>query len=258
MSDAVLYDVDNGVASISLNRPEAANSLSPDVVSALRDALETAELDTSVGAIVLSGEGRGFCGGGNTKAMPGVRPEDKVRSITKMARFVEVFVTIQTPVVVAVHGYCVGAGVSLAFASDVIVADEDTRFRMAFRDIGLLPDMGAHHFLAQAVGVWRAKQMIWSGASFTAADAQGWGVVAQVTAPGEARKVATEIATDLAAGPRHAIAYTKTVLAQAHLDQLRAVLNTEGYASSVLRSTADHAEGLAAQREKRPPVFGQG
>jgi 2-(1,2-epoxy-1,2-dihydrophenyl)acetyl-CoA isomerase len=253
----LLVDVTDGVATLCLNRPESANSLSQELLRALDVALREAELDPEVGAIVLAGEGRGFCAGGNASVMAGTVPTDKLLTITRTARMVEMLVSLQTPVVAAVHGYAVGAGISLALACDLVVAARDTRFRLGFRDLGLIPDMGLHHHLVEAVGPWRAKELIWTGASFTADDAHEWGFVNRVVDAADVQDVATGIARDLADGPRFAISYTKRVVAEAHAAQLRAVLAAEGSASSLLRTTNDYSEGVAAAKEKRPPRFGQ-
>jgi 2-(1,2-epoxy-1,2-dihydrophenyl)acetyl-CoA isomerase len=258
MTEPLLVDADGPVRTFTLNRPDAANSLSPDLLAALYDALLEAEADTSVGAIVLTGAGRGFCAGGDTSAMAGGSdPTDKLRSMTRTGRLVELLVTLQVPIVAAVHGYAAGAGVSLALACDLVVIESDTTLRLAFRNVGLVPDMGLHDFLAERVGPWRAKELIWSGATFSADDAKEWGLVNRVVEPGEALATAGAVATELAAGPRHAIRYTKQVLAQAQLERLRGVLAAEATASSMLRATADHREGVTAFRERRPPVFGQ-
>jgi 2-(1,2-epoxy-1,2-dihydrophenyl)acetyl-CoA isomerase len=256
-STLVTSDVTDGVATILLDNPSSANALSAAMITAIQEALLEAEADDDVRAIVLGANGRGFSAGGDVKAMAGVRPEDKARSITRSGRLIETVLAVQVPIVAAVHGYAVGAGISLALASDLIVAEAGTSFRLAFRNVGLLPDLGLHHFLERAVGPWRAKHLIWTGGSFTAEEAHDLGFVTEVAPPGEALAVATALARQLADGPRHAIAYTKAVLAQSQRAAIVDVLQTEGLASSILRGTPDHHEGVQAFRDKRPPRFGR-
>ena len=170
----------------------------------------------------------------------------KHRLMLQSAGVAEQIVRLTKPVVAAVHGFAVGAGLSMAIGCDVTVAEVGTTFRMGFRDVAITPDMGAHHFLSEALGVRRAKELIWSGGGFTAEEGVAWGLLNRAVPEGQALAAAREEAIALAAGPRHAIAFTKAVLAGAQAEQLRQVLDAEAWASALLRTTADHREGVGA------------
>ncbi len=253
----VSIERNGAVAIVRLDNPPV-NAINLALLADLESALLEAEGDTSVGAIVLTGSGKGFCAGGDTKSMGNTDPVAKHHVVVTSAAVTQHIARLPKPVVGAIHGFAVGAGLSMAISCDVTVAEIGTRFRMGFRDVALTPDMGAHYFLAEALGVRRAKEMIWSGGGFTAEEGVALGLLNKVVPDGEAVAAAVDEAAALAAGPRTAIAYTKAVLAGYQADQLRQVLEAEGWTSAMLRTTADHREAITAQQEKRPPVFGQG
>jgi 2-(1,2-epoxy-1,2-dihydrophenyl)acetyl-CoA isomerase len=218
-----------------MNHPPV-NAINRDVLRAFEEVLDSARDDDSLGALVLVGEGRGFCGGGDTSAMSATALVARHDTLELAARVIERVVRMPKPVISAVHGFAAGAGLSLAFGADAAIAEAPTRFRLALR---------------------RATELIWSGADFTAAEALEWGLVNAVVPVGEAFGEAMARATVLAAKPRRAIASSKSIITNTRLGQLQRVLAEEGLSSALLRSTADHAEALAAIRERRPPVFGQ-
>jgi 2-(1,2-epoxy-1,2-dihydrophenyl)acetyl-CoA isomerase len=258
MGELVSTERSGAVAVVRLDHPPV-NAVTWALVDELDAALLAADADAEIGAVVLTGNGRGFCAGGDTRAMGANTDLVAKRALLgRSGAVIQRITGIGTPVVGAIHGFAVGAGISLAAACDVTVADVGTRMRMGFRDVAITPDMGAHHFLAQALGVRRAKELIWSGGEFTATEAMDWGLVNRVVPDGEALDAALDEAERLAAGPRAAIAYTKLVLAGADADRLRQVVDAEAWASALLRATGDHHEAVAAQREKRAPVFGPG
>lgn len=245
------------VAVVRLENPPV-NAIGGLMDIELGQALRHTAGEPDVGAIVLVGDGRGFSAGGDTKKMGVTEPVAKHRRLQELGSVAKLVVELPVPIVAAVHGFAVGAGLSLALASDVTIVEESTTLRLGFLDMAITPDMGGHHFLVEALGVRRAKELIWSGASFTAEQAVEWGLVNRCVSDGTALEAALEAATRIASGPRHAIAYTKAILAGVQADQLRRILDDEAWASAMLRNTADHVEAAAARREKRPPVFGKG
>lgn len=256
-SDLVRVVDDGPVRTLRLDDPGTRNAFTPEVRDVLLEQLHAAERDESVGAVVLAGAGRGFCGGGNTKAMGATTPRDKYRSMLRTAGLAEYLAAMPTPVVAAVHGFAVGAGLALALACDLVVVEEDAVLRTAFRGMGLTPDMGAHWYLLRAFGPWRTKQIVWQDQPIDAREAFDAGIVAEVVAPGEAYAAALRIARALADGPRDAIAMSKSVLARIQAADLGDVLAAEALGSALLRTTPDHAEAVAARREKREPRFGR-
>jgi 2-(1,2-epoxy-1,2-dihydrophenyl)acetyl-CoA isomerase len=256
MGSLVNVEQDGAVAVVRLANPPV-NAVNSSLVADLAEALAALDADAGVGAAVLAGDGRGFCAGGDTNAMGSTDPVAKRQQLVRDTRVVQQIVGMGTPVLAAVHGFAVGAGLSLALSCDFAVVETGTRIRVGFRDLALPPDYGGHHFLVQGLGVWRAKHLIWSGGGLTAEEGVALGLFHRAVPEGRALEVAVEEAAALAAGPRQAIAYTKAVLAAAHAEQLRMVLDAEAWASGAVRSTADHQEAVAARRERRDPVFGR-
>jgi 2-(1,2-epoxy-1,2-dihydrophenyl)acetyl-CoA isomerase len=256
MDGPVLLERDGAVGVIRMNHPPV-NAINRDVLRAFEVVLDSARDDEGLGALVLVGEGRGFCGGGDTSAMSATALVARHDTLELAARVIERVVRMPKPVISAVHGFAAGAGLSLAFGADAAIAEAPTRFRLAFGDLAIIPDLGAHHFLIEALGVRRATELIWSGEDFTAAEAFGWGLVNAVVPVGEAFGEAMARATALAAKPRRAIASSKSIITNTRLGQLQRVLAEEALSSALLRSTADHSEALAAIRERRSPIFGQ-
>jgi 2-(1,2-epoxy-1,2-dihydrophenyl)acetyl-CoA isomerase len=231
------------------------NAINRSVLVELAAALDEVDADESIRVAVLVGDGRGFCGGGDTTQMGEIPPVLRHDTLLLSGRIIEHMVRLRKPLIASVHGFLAGAGLSLALACDITVVEATTRIRPAFGDLAIIPDLGAHHFLVEAMGMRRATELIFSGSDFTPADALEWGLVNAVVPEGEAFASVMARAERLAARPRWAITYSKAILAETRAERLGQIMVAEGWASTVLRSTADHQEGLAAIREKRPPVF---
>jgi 2-(1,2-epoxy-1,2-dihydrophenyl)acetyl-CoA isomerase len=240
---------------VILDDPTNRNAFTPTVRDALSAEFARAVEDRNVRSIVLTGAGAGFCSGGDTRAMGTVTEEQKRASMMQTALFVESMVTLPKPIVAAVHGYAVGAGISLSLACDVIVAAEDTRFIVGFTALGLVPDMGAHFFLQRSLGARKTKELLWDGGRWDADTALKLGLVNRVVPTGDALTSALALANSLASGPTLAFAATKQIIADLDLAALRATLQAEADTSARLRSSYDHVEGVTALREKRPPEF---
>jgi 2-(1,2-epoxy-1,2-dihydrophenyl)acetyl-CoA isomerase len=248
---------DGAVGIVRLHHPPV-NAVNGDVLRAFEGILDEARDDDALRAIVLVGEGRGFCGGGDTSVMGDTALVDRRDTLELAARVVERLLRMPKPIIAAVHGFAAGAGLSLAFGCDLTIAEVSTRFRLAFGSLAIIPDLGAHFFLVEALGVRRATELIWSDADFTATQAFEWGLLNAVVPAGEAFPETMRRATALAAGPRRAIEYTKAIITGSRLEHLRRTMAEEALASTLLRSTPDHAEGLEAFRERRAPMFGGG
>ncbi|WP_342000245.1 enoyl-CoA hydratase-related protein [Microbacterium sp. LWH7-1.2] len=246
---------EGAVLVLTLDDAETRNAFTPTLRDQLAGALAAAVEDDSIRAVVLTGAGRGFCSGGNTRAMGTVTEAQKRASMLRTAEFVEQLVTFPKPVVAAVHGYAVGAGIPLALACDVVVAEQSTRFIVGFTALGLVPDLGAHFFLVQALGPRGAKRLLWSDGEVDADEAHRRGLVDELAGDGDGLSRAVALASGLAAGPTLAMGATKRIIADADLDDLRRTLRAEAEASARLRSSEDHIEGVAALREKRRARF---
>jgi len=254
-SALVRASVAENVLTLVLDDESTRNAFTPALRDQLMPELDRAADDPDIRAVVLTGAGRGFCSGGNTRAMGTVTEDEKRASMLRTGQFIERLVTLPKPVVAAVHGYAVGAGISLALACDTVVVARGTRFIVGFTALGLIPDMGAHFFLARALGAARAKRLLWIDGRMDAEAAHAAGLIGELTAEDDVLTRATEVARALAQGPTLAIAATKSILADIDLEALRRTLRAEAETSAQLRSSIDHGEGVAALREKRQPRF---
>ena len=250
------YDVADAIATITLDRPEALNALTVPMKTELLAALRAAGRDGSVRAVVLTGEGRAFCAGQDLKERldrDAAPLEVEVRE--RYNPVIAEMVGLDRPIVGAINGVAAGAGASLAFACDIRVAAEGASFVLAFGRIGLIPDSGATWFLPRLLGPAKAAELALLGESLSAADAERFGLVARVV-PAEALAVESRaIATRLAGLAPQALAQTKRALRRSWSADLETALEDEAYRQGIVGGTADHAEGLAAFVEKRPPRF---
>lgn len=252
----VRLEVDGAVATVTLDRPGALNALTVATRVELLAALERIAGDRAVRAVVLTGEGRAFCAGQDLRERlePHAAPldaelRDRYNPIIRAMR------TLDRPIVAAVNGVAAGAGMSLALACDFRIAAEDARFVLAFGRIGLVPDSGATWFLPRLVGAAKAAELALLGDALDAAAAERLGLVTAVV-PGdrlleEARAVAERLA-GLAPG---ALAATRAALERSWSLTLDEALEEEARLQGEAGRRADHAEGLAAFLEKRPPRF---
>ncbi|MGW7385948.1 enoyl-CoA hydratase/isomerase family protein [Streptomyces sp. NPDC054794] len=254
------------VAHLTLNRPEALNALTPDQREEVVRLLSEASADPDVGAVVLTGTGRGFCAGADLRgggagagagAGAGERiPGDVARTLRLGAqRLIAAVLDCEKPVIAAVNGTAAGLGAHLAFACDLVLAAESARFIEVFVRRGLVPDAGGAYLLPRLIGPQRAKELMFFGDALTAPDAERLGLVNRVVPDGELDKTAREWATRLAAGPTRALALTKQ-LVNASLDGDRAsAFAAEAAAQEINMTTEDAREGLRAFVERREAEF---
>ena len=257
MSEGLRVEVDGGVATITLDRPQALNALTVPVKVALREALESIAADRSVRAVILTGAGRAFCAGQDLaeRERPDAAPLD-VEVRDRYNPIIRALRSMGQPVIAAVNGVAAGAGASLAFACDLRIAAEEARFILAFGRIGLVPDSGATWFLPRLVGTATAADMALIGDPVDAAEALRIGLVSRVVPGSALMSEARALADRLAAGAPLAMALTKGALQRALTIDLDEALDGEAKLQGIAGASADHAEGLAAFREKRPPRFG--
>ncbi len=248
----MLTITDDGATRIlTLNYPERRNALAVPMRAALVEALEAIEPDPSVRAIVLTGAGGVFCAGGDISGM-NVQDLAAGRERFRLThRLVRQLIRGRTPLIAAVEGWCVGAGLSIALCCDTIVAADDARFAAGFGAVGLVADLGLLHTLPLRVGLGRARQILMYGERMDAAQAERIGLIDHVVAPGMALDTALARARLFHGAAPLPVALTRHYLA-AGLD---AALDWERETQSALFLTADHAEGKSAFLEKRRPVF---
>ena len=256
MTDGLRVEVEGAVATLTLDRPEALNALTVPVKVALREALESIAVDRDVRAVILTGAGRAFCAGQDLaeRDEPDAAPlEVEVRE--RYNPIIRALRSMGQPVIAAVNGVAAGAGASLAFACDLRIASEEARFVLAFGRIGLVPDSGATWFLPRLVGPATAAELALVGDPVDAAEALRLGLVSRVVPGDQLMDVARALAERLAAGAPLALALTKGALQRSMTIDLEEALEGEAKLQGIAGASADHAEGLAAFREKRPPRF---
>ena len=269
-SPAVLVDrrgpdaAPGAVTVVRLNRPDTRNALTVELKVALRDALEEVADDPLVRAVVLASSGPAFCVGQDLHehaealgAGEGGAPSaDALSTVAEhYNRIAAALATMPKPVVAAVNGTCVGAGLGFALACDLRVAAAGTRFATAFAGIGFGGDSGLSGTLAHAVGASRATELLMLGEPFTAEAARDWGLVREVVPAAEVDDAAIALAERLAAGPTLAYAEIKRAVALGTVSPLRAVLEHEAAAQARLGSTADHRGAVQAFLAKEKPTF---
>jgi 2-(1,2-epoxy-1,2-dihydrophenyl)acetyl-CoA isomerase len=253
---ALRWDVDSGVATITLDRPAALNSLEATLKADLLAALREAGRDSTVRTVVLTGAGRAFCAGQDLKER--LEPNPTPLDVEVRERFnplVRAIIGLDKPVIAAVNGVAAGAGAALAFACDLRIAAESASFVLAFGRIGLIPDSGATWLLPRLVGLGRATELMLLPEPITAARALDVGLVNRVVSGDALADEATGMARTLASGAPRAVALTKRAIQQALASSLEATLDYEASLQGIAGRTNDHAEGLAAFVEKREPRF---
>jgi 2-(1,2-epoxy-1,2-dihydrophenyl)acetyl-CoA isomerase len=254
---ALRWEVADGVATITLDRPDALNSLEATLKRELLVALREAARDRTVRVVILTGAGRAFCAGQDLKER--LAPDPTPLDVEVRERYNPIILAMRglpKPIIAAVNGVAAGAGASLAFAADLRIAAEGASFVLAFGRIGLVPDSGASWFLPRLVGAAHAAELLYLSDPMPAEEALRIGLVSQVV-PGDALlDHARTLATKLAQGSPTALALTKRAIDRSLEVGLVEALEHEASLQGVAGRTADHAEGIAAFVEKRAPRFG--
>lgn len=249
----------DGVAHIRLNRAESANGLNIELLKALHEAVMRVHGDGRVRAVLLTGEGRNFCAGGDvhTFLSKGEALPDYIRVATSYLQLVAaLLIRLNPPVVSAVQGFAAGGGgMGLVCASDFVVAGESSRFLAGATRVAMVPDAGVSVTLTQLVGFRRAMEILMLNPVITAAEAKAMGLVTRVVADGQLLDEAWALARELAAGAPAALANTKRLLWNGIGQGVEAAMPQENQAQAMLSGMADAREGLSAVIEKRTPRF---
>ena len=262
MAETVLYDLNSGIATVTLNRPKVLNALNTDLAAALGDALRQAERDPSVRVVVLRGAGDGFMAGGDLKFFGGLitseAEERRAAFRSLIHRFHESIITLRRmpkPVVAAVHGAVAGAGLSVAVACDLTIAADNAYFTLAYCNIGTSPDGGSTFALPRIVGVKKAMEIAMLGDRFDAQTALDHGLVNRVSPASDFENEVGELAKRLASGPTIALGHTKLLLNQSLNTTLETQLERETEAFANCTASEDFPEGITAFLEKRAAAF---
>ena len=254
---AILAQHVAAVAVITLNRPDRRNALTPDMLDELGAALDRAAADPTVRAVLLTGAGRGFCAGQDLAALGDDSPPAAVLSLllNHYKPVILRLVNLPKPVIAAVNGVAAGAGAALALACDLRIMADDAALLPAFINIGLVPDAGSTFLLARQVGYSRALELAIAGERLPAARCLELGLTNRVVPAAELPAAARAWAGELAQRPTAAVGQTKRLLHAALTHDLATMLDLEAAEQARAAATADHREGVAAFRAKRPPVF---
>ena len=242
------------VAILTLSYPQRRNALSLPLREALAQALEWALSESSVRAIVLTGEGEHFCSGGDISSFAGITPAAGRTRMQRVHRVVRQLIRGEKPVIAAVEGHAAGAGLCIAADCDIVVASRSAKFSCTFNRIGLMPDLGGLWSIPQRMGLGRAKLLMMTGRVLDAQSAQAQGLVETLCEPGQALVTAVALAEEIAQVSPLSNAMVKSVLSRGPMP-LEEVLAMETDGQAVLYATEDFEQGRTAFLEKRPPQF---
>lgn len=255
----VLLDIDDGIARIRLNRPEASNAVDVPLLQALHAAALRCHAEPGVRVVVLSGEGRNFCAGGDVKtfAAKGESLPDYLREATAWLQLAtSALVQLKAPVIARIQGFAAGgAGFGFACATDLVVAAESAKFFSGAVRVGMAPDAGTSVTLSRIVGLRRAMDILLTNPTLSAQEAYELGIVSRLVPDDQLDKAVDELAAELAAQPPLALAATKRLVWGGLGAGVEERLAEEARVVSELSGTADSREGLAAVIERRAPVF---
>jgi 2-(1,2-epoxy-1,2-dihydrophenyl)acetyl-CoA isomerase len=251
---AIRYEERDGVAQITLNRPDAANTLNHALSTELLDALIRAEENTAVRALVITATGRFFCAGADLKSFYGAADELKNR-VSYFHVAVSRIVRAPFPVIGAINGTAAGGGMGLACACDLLIAAESAKFVMAYTRRGLTPDGTTTYFLPRRIGIGRAIELAYLNRTLTAREALDWGIVNQVVPDAELAGATAAMAAQLAKGATRAFAAAKRLMHQGFNESLETQIESELRSIYEMAGTDDTKEAIRAFNEKREPVF---
>ncbi len=255
--EQILFEIQDNIGIMTLNRPDRLNAWTYTMSAELTDAIESCNDNPDVGAMVITGAGRGFCAGADIKdtfqaridGKPSERPKHNPTDWVGLVRS-------SKPIVAAVNGASVGVGATMVLPCDVIVASESAKFAMGFIKMGLVPELASSHFLVQRMGIGRASEMCLSGRLYPAAEAYEQGLVDRLVPHDQLMQTATDIAKSFAVNPSPQLRWVKQLLTQnGSATDLAAVQKIEGEMLQLAYNTPEHKEAVAAFLEKREPDF---
>lgn len=255
--DNIILAIEDRIATITLNRPDALNATTDGLYGELASVLPALREDPGVACIILTGAGRGFCAGADLKNrrtdLTPLQLSARHRWILK--NVLEPLNNIEKPVIAAVNGAAAGAGANMVLACDFAIASENASFTQAFAKVGLIPDLGGLFFLQRAVGRARAKELAFTARKVGAEEALALGLVQKVVPHDELLPTAREIALTIAQNAPTAIGMMKTLINKSEYSTFDQMVEFEAYAQTVAFVSPDYMEGVTAFREKRKPEF---
>ncbi|MDH5381050.1 MAG: enoyl-CoA hydratase-related protein [Cyclobacteriaceae bacterium] len=249
------YEKQDGIGTITLNRPEVYNALNDEITYELQDALKLASKDDEVRVLILTGEGKAFCSGQDLKSSAGKTRSFKDSLYKRYNPIIKLMRDMPKPIIGKINGVAAGAGCSLALACDVIVAKEDTPFIEVFVNIGLVPDSGSSYFLPRSIGSVRAFELASMGSRLSGKKAAEWGLINAAVTEKEFENTVNHYAGYYAQAPTKAIGLIKKMLNKSGHSTLNEMLEYEALSQEIAGNTTDYKEGVSAFLEKRKAEF---
>ena len=254
----IILQKKEGIATVILNRPQKMNALNEQLLDELIKVVDRITQEDDIKVVVLTGSGKAFCAGGdvNELSLFGMSDQGEIRNFLRSANKIPLGLrNMAIPVIGAVNGAAMGAGFSLALACDIIIASEDAKFGQAFVNVGYHPDTGSSYFLPRLIGTAKACELIFTGRTIDAREAERIGIVSQIVPNDALMAEARGLALRIANGPSVAIGLAKSSIYQGLQLSLEQALEYETEAASLSLLTEDESEGIRAFREKRKPRF---
>lgn len=258
----LLFELDGPVVTLTMNEPERRNPLTGNTaVADFLQAIDRIHDDPSVRCVILTGNGPSFCAGGDLREMQRQQRDDVGEMAIRqeyrrgIQRLPLALFNLEVPVIAAVNGHAIGAGLDLACMCDIRIASERARFAESFVRLGIIPGDGGAWLLPRVVGMARAAELAFTGDTIDAQQALAWNLVSRVVPHEELMASARELAGRITANPGHALRLTKRLMREALHARLDTVLEMSAVFQAVSHKTADHREAVAAFLEKRPPRF---
>jgi 2-(1,2-epoxy-1,2-dihydrophenyl)acetyl-CoA isomerase len=253
------FEIRDGVAHLTLNRPEAANALNLELAQDLEEVSLRCNEDSEIRAVLLTGAGKLFCAGGDLKSFAAQDPAQLPAFLKRVTLYLHTamnrFARMRAPLVIAVNGSAGGAGLSLICAGDIVIAGESARFTMSYTRIGLTPDGSSTYYLPRIVGLRRAMDLAMTNRALTAREAEAMGIISRVVPDAEVMTAAGKLAAELAGGATTALGGVKRLLYASSGNTLAEQMELETELIADCARTSDAQEGMTAFLGKRPPKF---
>jgi len=253
--ETILFDVNNGIANLTLNRPDVFNAFNEQLSADVLDALKKTAKDKSIRVLVISGAGKAFCSGQDLKSIAGKKRSLRESIHKRYNPMIRAIRNLPIPVIAKLNGVAAGAGCSLALACDMIIASEAASLIEVFVNVGLVLDSGSSYFLPRLVGSARAFELSTLGSKVSAVQAAEWGMVNKVVPADQLDAEVQALAERFAKAPTKAIGLMKKMLNKSFHSDLDTMLEYEAYCQEIAGRSNDYNEGVTAFVEKRPPVF---
>ena len=258
--EKMTLEKENGIATLTLNHPEKMNAMTTEMYEDFRRIIDLINKDEEVKVFVITGTGRAFCSGSDVSGRLALRMAGKLKTthrelVEPVGYVAYLFNNLEIPVIAAINGTAVGAGLSLALLSDIRIASSTAKFGAIWVRVGLIGDLGATYLLPHIVGPSKAFELLATGDIISAQEAERIGLVTKVVPPEELMPAVKEMAAKLAKGPTISIKFQKKAVYKALQNDLLGQLDFESYGQNICRQTEDHQEGVMAFMEKRPAQF---